>query len=60
MSRELKTENVDKVLDLVISGEHSGQNGRKKHPISETYSLQKLKSDVEELLKLYNSVSALS
>lgn len=60
VSRELNSESVDKVLDLVISGEHSGQNGRKKQVISETLSLQKLKSDIEELLKVYSGLSALN
>lgn len=60
VSRELNSESVEKVLDIITSGSYTGQSGRKKQPISETLSLESLKSDIKELMKVYNGMSGLN
>lgn len=52
----MNSESVDKVLDSVISGEHSGQQHRKKQPVTETDFVKKLKPEIEELLKRYKEM----
>ncbi|KAG0728845.1 hypothetical protein GWK47_031633 [Chionoecetes opilio] len=51
--KELCGESVSRVLEELASGSHSGRQGRKKCPVNELQSLQKLEREIKELLQIY-------
>ncbi|XP_063886994.1 uncharacterized protein LOC135114818 isoform X2 [Scylla paramamosain] len=53
VSKEMCDENVDHVMQEIITGSHSGRKGRKKCPIVEPEPIQKLIPEIQELLQIY-------
>ena len=53
VSKAMCNENVDKVMEEVINGSHSGTKNRAKYPISDPEPFKKIKLQLKDLLKIY-------